>query len=136
MVHESIIIPQELVRRDSTTYIYRGFNPPQEPTVFSCGDRCINMWALKSLDYGENSTFYHCPITVSHVSNIYTSDQIVPDGVARLAASAIALEGRWAIDRPSNGTVWTQYQYYPFGYAIIPICSSSHSNSSYGKDRG
>jgi hypothetical protein len=96
-----------------TTYIYRGTDIPQRATVYSCGPRCIWMWAHKNVGAGEESTFYQCPITVSPVSNTTQDAHIISDDVARLAASAIGLEGRSA---DNNGTqVWTQFQFYAYG---------------------
>lgn len=112
---DSIIIPRQLGGVDSTTYIYRGTAPPPNATTFACGDRCIWMWALKNVGHNENATFYKCPITISPVSNVKKATQNVPDSVARLAASAIALQGRWAVNDYSKGPIWTQFQFYPFG---------------------
>lgn len=114
-VHDSIVIPGQLGGIDSTTYIYRGIDMPQNTTLFSCGDRCIWMWAHKSEGRGENSTFYQCPITISPVSNTNHDTQIVPNGIARLAASSIALQGRWAVNGSSTKPIWTQFRFYPFG---------------------
>lgn len=114
-VHDSIIIPQQLGGVDSTTYIYRGIHPPQNTTELSCGNRCLWMWAHKSEGQGENSTFYECPITISTVSNTKTDAQIVPDSVAKLAASSIALQGRWAVNGSSTEKIWTQFRFYPYG---------------------
>lgn len=113
--HDSIIIPEQLSGVDATTYIYRGTAPPPNATLFACGDRCIWMWAHKNAGHNETSTFYKCPITVRPVININKPSQIVPNSVARLAASAIALQGRWAVKNNSEGLIWTQFQYYPFG---------------------
>ena len=114
-VHDSIIIPQQLGGIDSTTYIYRGIDLPQDTKKFSCGDRCIWMWAHKSPGSGENSTFYQCPITIGTVSNLNSDTQIVPDSIAKLAASSIALQGRWAVNGTSPQRIWTQFRFYPFG---------------------
>lgn len=114
-VHDSIIIPRQHAGIDSTTYIYRGISTPQNTTKFSCGNRCIWMWAHKNAGYGENSTFYQCPVTISTVSNTKTDTQKVPDSIARLAASAIALQGRWAVNGSSSERIWTQFRFYPFG---------------------
>ena len=116
--HDSIIIPQEFTGVNATTYIYRGVKTPQKATKFSCGDRCIWMWAYVSKDYLDNSTFYQCPITISNTSNANNYTHIVPDDVTKLAASSIALEGRLAIDNSSidnSGPIWTQFQFYPSG---------------------
>lgn len=112
LVNDSITIPDQLGSPNGTTYIYRGFLTPGEATEFACGDRCIWMWAHKSVGHGENSTFYRCPISISNVTNIEVGQketQDVPRGVARLAAAAIALQGRQA-EPP-----YMQYQFFPFG---------------------
>lgn len=54
-VHDSIIIPQQHAGLDATTYIYRGISPPPKTTEFSCGNRCIWMWAHKNEGYGEKN---------------------------------------------------------------------------------
>lgn len=113
-VHDSIIIPQQLSGVDATIYIYRGIDPPHNTTNFTCGDRCIWMWAHKTEGGGENSTFYQCPITIGTVTNTNHDTQIVPDSMARLAASAIALQGRWAVNGPSSQRIWTQFRFYPY----------------------
>ena len=74
------------------------------------------MWAYKAAGHGESSTFYHCPIRVSNVTEVSIDTQVsndtqqVPDGMARLAATSIALQGR-----PSGNNTWTQYQLYTYG---------------------
>lgn len=108
-VNGTISIPVQLGGMGGTTYIYRGLNPPSEADWFACGDRCIKMWAHKAAGYRENSTFYECPISISNVSNIENETQDVPHDVARLAAAAIALQGRPSI-KP-----FRQYQFYPYG---------------------
>lgn len=105
----TISIPKELGGMSGTTYIYRGFHPPSGAGTFACGDRCIKMWAHTAAGYGDDSTFYECPISISNVSNIENETQNVPDDVARLAAAAIALQGR-PLREP-----FRQYQFYPYG---------------------
>ena len=109
----SISIPKKTDGFNGTTYIYRGSEIPQDEGELSCGPRCMWMWAHRNPGSGENSTFYQCPIVVSSVSNIINDNtQTVSDGMARLAASAIGLQGRYT----SIGTpTWTQYQFFPFG---------------------
>lgn len=96
---------------DGTTYIYGGVKIPQEADIYACGPRCIWIWAHRARGHGEPSTFYKCPITVNLVSNALNHTQQVPDGMARLAAASIALQGR-----SSYNNTWNQYQLYPFGY--------------------
>ena len=107
---DNISIPRQLQGLNGTTYIYRGFWAPPYATKFACGDRCIWMWAHKFEGaQGEDSTFYRCAVKISHVTNTNNSTQDVPRDVARLAAAAIALQGRPA-QKP-----WMQYQFFPFG---------------------
>ena len=114
--HGNITIPGLVTAFDGTTYVYRGRNTPQRAITYSCGSRCIWMWAHKAVGHGESSTFYQCPITVSNVTDVSTNTQVsndtqkVSDGMARLAAASIALQGR-----PSGNTTWTQYQLYTYG---------------------
>lgn len=114
-VHDQMVIPKQSGGQGATTYIYRGIRPPQKATKFSCGERCIWMWAHKSEGRGEHSTFYQCSINISNVSNTNNDTQNVPNDVARLAASSIALQGRWAKGQDSDEQIWTQFQFYPFG---------------------
>ncbi|KAL8829650.1 MAG: hypothetical protein Q9191_001901 [Dirinaria sp. TL-2023a] len=109
----SIRIPVNMEAVNGTAYVYRSAVIPQEAVTWSCGPRCMWLWAHKSFGAGEPSTFYQCPITVSQVSNVTHPGQNITDGIARLAASAIGLQGRF-VGSPPNRT-WTQYQFYPFG---------------------
>ena len=80
------------------------------------------MWAYKAAGYGESSTFYQCPITVSNVTEVSNNTPVandtqvsndtqkVSDGMARLAAAAIALQGR-----PSGNNTGIKYQLYTSG---------------------
>ncbi|KAI9888670.1 MAG: hypothetical protein M1814_006567 [Vezdaea aestivalis] len=111
-----IIIPVAHEAFDGTTYIYRGKDIPQNEKQWSCGDRCLWMWAhLNPGPYfrDNRSIFYQCPITISPVENAIRPEQIFSDGMARLAAASIALQGR----RGGNWQQWTQYQFYPVGTA-------------------
>ena len=110
----TISIPKQSTGYSGTTYVYRGFNLPENATTYACGSRCIWMWVHKSLSPTENSTFYQCPISISDVSNVTKGTQNVSDGMARIAAASIALQGRWAPDGFGN-KIWTQYQFYPWG---------------------
>ena len=116
----NITIPAQSGTYDGTTYIYRGLNTPQEAVTYACGPRCIRIWAHKSTGNGENSTFYACSITVSTVSNAPNETQKISDGMARIAAASIALQGR-----PANQKSWTQYQLYAFGFVQSPTLISS-----------
>ena len=113
--NSSILLPVSVDTFDGTIYIYRGFNVPQNATVWSCGSRCMWMWAHKTVAPNEPSTFYQCPITVYPVQYKYSQETYladahqVSDDVARLAASSIGLQG--GNSDPTVG--WTQFQFYP-----------------------
>lgn len=98
----SLVLPMAYSAIDSTTYIYRGTKIPQEATTNACGPRCMWMWAFRAwstnpVDEGQRMAVFQCPITISTVSNVHNDTQKVPDSVARIAASAIALQGRFAV---------------------------------------
>ncbi|KAI4159256.1 MAG: hypothetical protein LQ342_006717 [Letrouitia transgressa] len=115
--NDSISIPFASGGLKATTYIYRGINPPERATIQSCGPRCIWLWAFRFPGTEQSPRFYQCPINISTVSNVTDVRQEVPDGIARTAAAAIALQGRW-----SNGTghmSWEQMQFYPFGFVLF-----------------
>ena len=109
----NIMIPVNMGAPNGTTYVFRGPKIPQNADEWSCGPRCLWMWAHKSRGGGDQPEFYQCPITVSHVSDVTDPRHDLGDGMARVAASSIGLQGRFT-DGPS-GIVWTQYQFYPFG---------------------
>ena len=110
--HGNITIPDWNSANEGTTYIYRDANGPAHAQEMACGPRCIIMWVHKAPGYGENSTFYECPITIGEVSNVKHDSERVPDYVARLAAASIGLSGRENYDH------WRQYQLYSFGCVI------------------
>ena len=121
-VNGSITIPTQYSAWDSTTYIYPGTQIPQKETEYSCGSRCMWMWAWKAKstlpadDLNQPMALIKCPITVSPVTNVTDDSQIVSDEMAKLAASAIGLQGRFANPPQDNHTTtWTQYQLYPWG---------------------
>ena len=137
-VNGTITIPTEYSGQDSTTYIYPGTQIPQNETEYSCGPRCMWIWAWKSnstlpFDKGEARALIKCPITVSPVTNVTEDSQIVSDGTAKLAASAIGLQGR-SSNPPQNNftTTWRQYQFYPWGCVKSP--SPLHSSVLYETD--
>ena len=109
----SISLPMQIDTFDGTVYTYRGFNVPQNASVWACGDRCMWMWAHKTATPSEQSTFYQCPVTVKSVQYHGTLQEKhkVPGGIARLAASSIALQG--GNSDPDLG--WSQSQFYPVG---------------------
>lgn len=114
---DNITIPGAYGAFSGTTYIYRGIKVPQQAQTYACGQRCIKMWAHRSIGHGENSTFFECPITVNNVSNVSNAaddSRRLPDDMARLVAASIALQGRPSIGQDDN-IIWPQYQLYVFG---------------------
>ena len=109
----NIMIPVNREAWNGTTYVFRGVRIPQEADAWSCGPRCMWMWAHKSPGAGEDPLFYQCPITVSHVRNVMDPRHDLADGLARVAASSIGLQGRYV--NMSSHLIWTQYQSYPYG---------------------
>ena len=119
-VNGSITIPTAFMNTDSTTYIYNGTKIPQDEVESSCGPRCMWMLAFKGLstlpaDQRQSMALYQCPITVGPVKNATIDSQMISDGMAKLAASAIALEGRYAQVEENGPQIWRQYQMYPWG---------------------
>ena len=108
-VTSSILLPVKTDTFDGTVYIYRGFRTPQAATTWSCGDRCIWMWAHKTVDSNNPSTFYQCPVSVHPVQNSVQDAHNISNNIARLAASAIGLEG--GKSDKENG--WSSFQFYP-----------------------
>ncbi|KAL2041509.1 hypothetical protein N7G274_005891 [Stereocaulon virgatum] len=123
-VNGSVNIPTEMSAFDATTYIYNGTNIPRNEIESSCGPRCMWMWAFKALsnipmDHGQRMALYQCPITVSPVSGngkkVHDKHKVSND-MAKLAASAIGLQGRYANPPQMDyKRVWRQYQLYPWG---------------------
>ncbi|KAL8712137.1 MAG: hypothetical protein Q9220_003571 [cf. Caloplaca sp. 1 TL-2023] len=112
----NITIPHEYLGLEGTTYIYRGHNVPAAATSpdVVCGDRCIWMWAYKNPSGShEPSAFYRCPVNVSMVQKANVPEHDIPNNVARLAAAAIAMQGRWA--GPFDNQDHTQHQSYAAG---------------------
>ena len=110
-------IPTTYETTNGTTYIYRDMAVPQEATEWSCGPRCLWMWAHRSPGgaWGDTpSTFYACPVTVFPVDNAFKPEHEVSDGMARLAAAAIGLQGRRGGDTWQQ---WMQFQTYSEGTA-------------------
>ena len=110
---DSILLPVQTDTFDGTVYIYRGFKVPQNATNWSCGLRCIWMWAHKTVGPHDPSTFYQCPVTVNPVqgglNDVLQDVHRISDDIARLAASSIGLQG--GNSDPDVG--WTQFQFYP-----------------------
>ena len=113
-----IEVPSSSVGKGSTTYMYKGFEAP-EITGHNCGDRCLWLWAYQNTAVHQHVNevdppkFYRCPVTVSEVRNVRNELQQLPEGVARIAAVSIALQGRWSGNAGHRN--FNQYQFYPFG---------------------
>ena len=109
-----ITIPTQVEALSGTTYVYRDANLPQIATDYSCGSRCMWIWAHKNPAPGLSDNvpkFYQCPISLSTVSNVTDAAHNVTDDMARLAVSSIAVQGHASIP-PYN---WTQWQFYAIG---------------------
>lgn len=119
-------IPPAYLGRDGTTYIYKGFHDPvhaHSPEI-DCGPRCIIMFAYKNPSGSpEPHAFYRCPISISEVQygdhkSLRRPEHLVPDGVAKVAAASIALQGRWTappndpIPKDEDKRNFRQFQYY------------------------
>ena len=116
----SISIPNINKGDDSTTYIYRGEQIPQNESEsgYACGARCMQMWAFKSRGghNTEDRALFKCNINISSVIGDADQDtpaQFLSDRMARLAASSIGLSGRYT--KKGKEKIWTQFQFYPFG---------------------
>ncbi|KAL8875551.1 MAG: hypothetical protein Q9198_006108 [Flavoplaca austrocitrina] len=113
-----IEVPLSSVGKGSTTYMYKGFEAP-EITGHNCGHRCLWLWAYQNTAVHQHVNevdppkFYKCPVTISEVRNMRNESQQLPDGVARIAAVSIALQGRWSGNADHRN--FNQYQFYPFG---------------------
>ena len=140
----NIMIPVNMEAWNGTTYIYRGVRIPQDEDGWSCGPRCMWMWAHKSPGAGDHSIFFQCPITVSNVGNVTHPKHDLADGMARVAASSIGLQGRFV--NASSHITWTQYQFYPFASvnqilrflasgSVADIIAQEHMGSPFQKRR-
>ena len=113
----NIKIPGNTQGRSGTTYIYRGVLVPQLASTWACGKRCIWVWAHRTFsrtnDPDNVDAFFQCAVTVSDVTNPGFDEHKLPDDMAKLAASAIALQGRFSHN--VTDPIWTQFQFYPFG---------------------
>jgi hypothetical protein len=114
----TIQISKNFLGNKGTTYIYQGFHDPTQADLQSCGPRCVWMWAYKnpSGDKSEPSAFYKCPVNISEVTNAHQDHHSIPNGVAKMAAASIALEGRFAgpVDAPDKRD-YRSYQFYANG---------------------
>lgn len=117
----TITIPISNQGREGTTYIYNGFHQPDSADLQRCGDRCLLMWAYRNDGSKEKSTFFRCPITVSEVSNTTRDEQKISEGLARIAAASISLQGQFY---PQNGDFrkpldqgdFRQFQFFASGF--------------------
>ena len=113
----TIAYPTQLDALCGTTYIYRGADVPQRDNTQSCSDngRCIWIWAHKTrcptMPSDPNPAFFQCPVSISNVTNANVPEHEISDSIARLAASAIALNGR----KQYEPAAWASYQLYPIG---------------------
>ncbi|KAL8915222.1 MAG: hypothetical protein Q9171_000341 [Xanthocarpia ochracea] len=113
-------IPTAYRDRGGTTYIYRGLLDPKyanSPDAV-CGSRCTYVWAYRNpSEEMPKPALYKCPVSISNVTNARTEMHHVPDGVARVAAASIVVQGRSARSqhrhRPGNN--FTQYRFYSIG---------------------
>lgn len=117
----NITIPGVLNTWYGTTYVFRGFHSPPEADLQRCGLRCINVWAHRSKSPHNDAQIYQCPITVSAVYNATHDNHTISNGMARLAATSIALSGRMNDDKS-----WNQFQLSTIGYAVLTfkICDT------------
>ena len=105
--NDSMKIPAQSGTWAGTTYVYRGSRPPPTADGQSCGPRCMNVWAHRAPHTRSDEKFFSCPITISNVTNAADGNQAISQGLARLAATSIALQGRM-----DNDKGWNQYQLY------------------------
>lgn len=109
----TIAIPKSSLGREGTTYIYRDINAPAGAFTYSCGARCILMWAYKNAGAPNGPKFYQCLVTVNTVSNVIQLVHNVPNSVAKLAVASIALQGQF--HGPITKRIFTHYQFYASG---------------------
>ena len=113
---DKIKIPASYLGVGYTTYVYRGSHAPPQALEQTCGNpRCMWMWAYKSRLDNDPPRFYQCPITISNVTNLGNDSQTISDGVARIAAVSIGLEGRWVGGPEPEKRIFRSYTYYPLG---------------------
>ncbi|KAL9125461.1 MAG: hypothetical protein Q9217_005336 [Psora testacea] len=105
----SIIIPTSALGDEGTTYIYRSVLKPQDAGQYGYGPRGLWMWVYRNPGQNRTPRFYECPITVSPVTNVINPAHNISDGVARVAAASIALQGQF---KGRKNRVFTQWQWY------------------------
>lgn len=91
----TVAIPNVYLGLLGTTYMYLGHNTPASAPLYSCGPRCVWMWAYKNPGSPEPSAFYQCAVNISLVSNSSLRQHSIPDHVAKNAAASIAVHGTW-----------------------------------------
>ena len=116
--NDKIAIPKDYLGNEGTTYIYRGFHDPAHATIYSCGARCVWMWAYKNpsiypLESPEPPNFYQCPVSISQVKNASQPEHSISNDVAKIAAASIALQGRFV--GPITDPNYQQFQFYASG---------------------
>lgn len=94
-VNGTIAIPRDFLGNEGTTYIFRGFHIPEEAAIYSCGDRCVKMWAYKNPSVSAPGTFFECSVSISSVTNTDHPMHEIPNNMTKIAAAAIALQGQW-----------------------------------------
>lgn len=117
----TIIIPQDYLGREGTTYIYRGFHDPLDADLQSCRGRCLWMWVYKNPSgfpkgSPEPNALYKCPVNISDVNNASKPEHHIPNHVVKMAAAAIALHGTYR-GPPGNFSEqdYKSYQFYASG---------------------
>ncbi|KAL9603993.1 MAG: hypothetical protein Q9219_000755 [cf. Caloplaca sp. 3 TL-2023] len=107
----NITIPNNFLGREGTTYIYKAFHAPAGADWFSCGDKCLKMWAYKN-PWGARKSgfFYECDVSISSVSNAYATQHEIPDKTIKEALAAIALRGQYRGEK--GGLNYQQQQFY------------------------
>ncbi|KAG8525956.1 uncharacterized protein KY384_000718 [Bacidia gigantensis] len=116
--HNHILVPKSYSAYDSTTFIYNGTETPQDETEQACGDRCLWMYAVRSLgplSGNRPEQIFACPITMTEVSNPKDEAHNVTNEVARQAIASIALNGRYSTPVDPDKKDWHSYQIYPWG---------------------
>ena len=104
---------------NATTYIWNGMNLPLSADAESCGERCVHVYAhrvmAKDGRNDQQEDMFQCPITVTPMSNADLPVHELPDNMARMAAGAIGLTGRWRKGKPGFIADWRTAQLYQQG---------------------
>lgn len=116
----SLSIPRSILARSSTTYIWNGTAPPPLATEYTCGPRCVVLFALRDMERGPDHeiTIFQCRIMISLMSNVKHPAHVLSDSIARTAAASVALSGRWRLGFVGGPPLdWRQFQLYQDGAA-------------------